>query len=93
MTRPDGRTAKLAVLTATVLVVGCATTKKVPVTGPTVDALEADSKIVSIDFSSDSRYFAHLCRNGTLYLRDVLHESSAGERSFPAQVRSVATQK
>lgn len=71
------------------VVAGCVTSKAVPVTGPTVDAIEADSKIVAIDFSSDSRYFAHLCRNGTLYLRDVLRETSAGERSFAGEVRCV----
>ncbi|MHC4898188.1 MAG: hypothetical protein ACYTGW_13885 [Planctomycetota bacterium] len=65
------------------LLAGCSTTEKILLDGPKRDKIQAESAIVEVHFSSDSRYIAHLDTNGTVYIWNVLLDKSAGKHSFP----------
>ena len=79
----------VAVVLATLLLSGCQLeAPKVEPVEPRVatpgeQTIETGAKIEELHFASDSRYFAHLSKDGSIELWDVLLEARVRQRAFP----------
>lgn len=72
----------LSLLLWLLAVAACTTGKKVVWDGPTRDRLQAETAVLDVRFSPDSRSLAHLDQSGTVHIWSVIQGKSAGKNKL-----------
>jgi tetratricopeptide (TPR) repeat protein len=79
---------RTAIRGAAFLLAGCASVAAPSPVGPRRDAIDSETAILAIDFSSDSNYFCRLLKNGDVFIRDVLRDTNVSKQSYRDQIAS-----